>query len=174
MTGLATAIEFGKLLTTIAAIVAALWAFHKWRLRDELFPRVVFEVSVNFVGRTDDQIVCELVATLENKGIVPLKFKDFSFKLRGLSDSDPLENGGDAIRGQVNFQHTLASGLFVPADWEYSFIYPGVKTEYNYVTKIPANTSFVRVQGDFVYLEPGRSHHAAKVLAVPKPEIAGS
>ena len=164
---LATAIELGKLVTTVFAIMAALWAFHKWRIRDELFPRAYFEVDVNFVGARDGQIVCEISATLENKGVVPLKIKDITFVLRGLKQLDKLEIGGDAIRHQLNFHRTLAAGDFVPTSWDYTFIYPGVRTEYNFVTTIADDIEFVRIQGDFNYDDPSRSHHAAKVLRVP-------
>jgi hypothetical protein len=102
MDELSTLIEFGKLLTTLIAVAAAVWAFQKWRARDELFPRVFFEVSINFIGTRDDEIVCELVTILENKGIVPLKLRNMSFAVRGLFVSDALERGGEEIRHQLN------------------------------------------------------------------------
>jgi hypothetical protein len=157
----------GKFVTAVAAVVGAWWAVEKWWRRDEHFPRVYFEVSANFLGSRDEHIVLELIATLENKGLVPLKIRDFSFKLLGLETTDPLVRGGKEIRGQLRFPHLLAEGAFVPPEWEYSFVYPGVKTEYNYVAFIPANVSYVRIQGDFEYLRTGASHHAAKVLKVP-------
>ena len=51
--------------------------------------------------------------------------------------------------------------------WNYTFIYPGVRTEYNLVATIPVQAEFVRVQSDFKYDEAGQFHHAAKVFAVP-------
>ncbi len=167
MEELSNLIEFGKLLTALVAIAAAVWAFQKWRARDELFPRVFFEVSINFIGKRDDQIICELVAVLENKGIVPLKLRNMIFVVKGLLASGTLESGGDDIRHQLDFKHNLLKGAFIPSGWNYTFIYPGVRTEYNYVATIPAKAEFVRMQSDFDYEEPGRSHHAAKVLAVP-------
>jgi hypothetical protein len=157
----------GKITSTALALAGSWWAFEKWRKRDEHFPRVWFEVSINFIGAQDGQIICELVATLENKGVVPLKIRDFTFVLRGLADSDPLERGGPRIRNQLNFPDKLDEGRFVPEDWEYSFVYPGIKTEYNFVTAIPQHISFVRMQGDFAYLMNGETHHAAKILKVP-------
>ena len=167
MEELGVLIELGKLLTTLAAIAAAVWAFQKWRARDELFPRVFFEVSINFVGKQDDDVVCELIAIVENKGIVPLKLRNMNFLVRGILASDRLEMGGEEIRYQLNFEHKILQGSFIPADWNYTFIYPGVRTEYNFVAMIPKEARFVRMQGDFEYEEPSRSHHAAKVLAVP-------
>ena len=154
----------GKLVSGAAAVGGGWWAFVKWRKRDELFPRVEFEVTARFIGIQDGKMVTEIVATLENKGVVPLKIKHFSFKLRGLAAGDSLTKGGEKIRGQLDFQRLLDEGLLVPEKWEYTFVYPGVKTEYNFVTAIPETTTFVRVQADFEYLRNGESHHAARIL----------
>lgn len=158
----------GKVVSALGAVVGAWWAFERWRKRDEHFPRVCFEVSVNFVGSKNGQIVVELISTLDNKGLVPLKIKNFTFKLLGLRASDPLVRGGDEIRQQLRFPHLLEESVFVPEDWEYSFVYPGVKTEYNFVTSIPPDVEYVRMQADFEYLPSGQTHHAAKVQKVPR------
>jgi hypothetical protein len=157
----------GKFTSAVLAVAGAWWAFEKWRKRDEHFPRVLFEVTVNFIGIKDEHIICELVATLENKGVVPLKIREFTFILRGLAETDPIARGGENIRNQLIFPRKLDEGRFVPESWTYSFVYPGVKTEYNFVTSIPRNISFVRMQGDFTYLQAGETHHAAKILMVP-------
>ena len=162
----------GKFVTGGAAIVGASWALLKWKKQDELFPRINFEVSANFLGFQDGTIIAELVAVLENKGQVPLKISDFSFKLRGLRVSDELKKGPDAIRGQLLFPEVLEQGDFFPRSWNYSFVYPGVRTEYNFVTAIPQNVAFVRMEAGFVYLgHRNDSHHAAKILAVPSKDI---
>lgn len=158
----------GQVTAVLVPLVAGWWAFEKWRKRDEHFPRISFEVSVNFVGHKDGHLVCELVAVLENKGVVPLRIRDFTFVLRGLKKSDALLRGGPDIRHQTIFPHKIDEGRFVPEDWQYSFIYPDVKTEYNFVNTIPDDTMFVRLQGDFAYQIGGGTHRAAKVLKVPK------
>lgn len=157
----------GKTVSTLAALGGGWWAIEKWRKRDEHFPRVSFEVYVNFIGEKDGNIVTELVAIVDNKGLVPLKIKDFDFKLRGLKETDSIIFGGESIRGQLLFPHILAEGVFVPKNWKYSFIYPGIKTEYNFVTAIPKDVQYLRMQGDFKYLRIGTSHHAAKIQKVP-------
>jgi len=163
--------SLGKALTAVGAIAGGWWAFEKWRRRDEHFPRMFFEVSANFLGMQDGQWIIEVVALLENKGVVPLKIKSFGFLLRGLRSTSRVERGDESIRGQVLFPDVLAEGPFIPSSWAYSFVYPGVKTEYNFVTTIPADVSFIRVQADFEYVSPGRSHHAAKILKVPNSGV---
>jgi hypothetical protein len=161
----------GKAVTAVAAVIGAWWAVEKWRKRDEHFPRVQFEVSVNFLGSKDEHLLVELIATLENTGLVPLKIRNFSFKLLGLKVTDALARGGKEIRGQLRFPHLLEEGAFLQPDWDYSFVYPGVKTEYNHIAFIPQDVSYVRMQGDFEYLGTGATHHAAKVLKVPDPAL---
>jgi len=78
-----------------------------------------------------------------------------------------FQKGSPEIRGQLLFPVVPDECDFVPKSWNYSFVYPGVKTEYNFVTAIPRSIAFVRMRADFEYL--GRkesSHHAAKILAV--------
>ena len=158
----------GTFATGVVSTATTLWALRRWWKMDELFPRISFEVSVNFLGKKDDQIVCELLGKLENKGETPFKFREFTFTLRGLDRTDKFDKGGDDIRGPHRIPRLLVESAFVPKDWEYSFIYPGIATEYNFVTAIPDTIEYVRMQADFVYLDRAdESHHAAKVLKVP-------
>lgn len=158
---------WGKLSSVIVALIGGWWAIEKWRKRDEHFPRINFEVTANFLGIQDGQMVVEVVAILENKGVVPLKIKDFTFKMRGISSEDPLKKGNESVREQLLFTRELAKGPFIPEKWIYSFVYPQVKTNYNYVTSIPMNISFIRVQADFAYILKGETHHAATICKVP-------
>ena len=100
----------GKAVSIIAAVAGGWWAVQKWRKRDEHFPRIYLEVTANFLDRWNGEIVVELVSTLENKGVVPLKISDFTFKLLGLKQSDNLVRGTSAIRGQLNFPHAREPG----------------------------------------------------------------
>lgn len=157
----------GQMATAAAAFAAAWWGFERWRRRDE-HPRIELEVSANFLGTHHGRELVEIVATVENKGVVPLRYKNFGFKLLGLHSDDSLTRGGATVRGQVVFGSEVARGSFIPDHWEYSFIYPGVKTEYNYITDLPEGMEFVRVQADLEYMRNGESHHAAKALRVPR------
>lgn len=163
----------GKGATLAATVAAGWWAVVGWRRRNELFPRVYFEISAKFVGWHQGKAVTEIVAVLENKGVVPLRIKRFGFKVRALMRADAPVMGDEKIRKQLLFPHVVAEGLFVPESWDHSFVYPGVRTEYNYVTAIPEEAAYLRVQGDFEYLEhAGQSHHAAKVLRVPEMPVS--
>jgi hypothetical protein len=158
-----------KGLAALAVLGGGWWFAIKYRRRDEHFPRIGFEVSANFLGIQNGQVITELVARLENTGVVPLKVRTFTFKLRALFEDDEIKKGNEQIRRQIIFPHVLEEGSFVPASWEYTFVHPGVRTEYNFVCAIPAKTSFVRVESSFLYVPSGDSHHAAKVLRVSPP-----
>ena len=157
----------GQITTLLVAVAAAWWGFERWRRRDEHFPRIELEVSARFIGIHQNRMITEIVATLENKGVVPLRYKSFTFKVRGISRSDQLTHGDERIRYQLLFPHLLAEGTLVPDHWEYSFVYPGVRTEYNYVIDLPVDVPYVRVQAHLDYMLRGESHHAAKILSMP-------
>ncbi len=156
-----------KGIAFVALVIGAWWGVVKFLRRDEHFPRVVFEVSANFVGIQNNQVLFEVLAQIENKGVVPLKIKDLGFKIRALNSDDVIEAGDESIRGQVRIPHLLREGSWVPEHWNYTFIYPGVKTEYNYIAAVPVNVSFIRVEGSFSYQRLGSTHHAAKLVKVP-------
>lgn len=163
-----TVIDIGSKVIAFGALVAgAWWGVVKYLKRDEHFPRVGFEVSANFVGTHDGKVLLEVLAHLENKGVVPLKIKDLNFKIRGLREDDPISEGDNTIRGQIRIPHIFWEGSWVPEHWNFTFIYPGVKTEYNYVAALPLDISFVRIEGSFSYDREGNSHHAAKLQKVP-------
>lgn len=158
---------FGKGVAILVALFGLYCAFEKWWKREEHFPRVNFDLNAELIDHKDGKIILNIVATLENKGQVPLKIKEFVCELRGLRDNDLLELGTEKIRNQLNFKQDLGGGVFIPADWNYSFVYPGVKTEYTYVTIIPESTKYLLAKGRFHYLSNGESHHAGRIIKIP-------
>lgn len=155
-----------KLIAFVTLVLGAVWGALKFWRRDEHFPRVAFEVTARFVGTQAERTLVEVLASLENHGVVPVRIRDLRFKLRGVRASDVLEPGDDSIRGQTRIPHLLQEGSFVPAHWDHTFVYPGVKTEYNYITTLDPDVTFVRVEGSFSYEREQTSHHAAKLLEV--------
>lgn len=159
----------GSISSLAIAASGAVWALYKWKQSDELFPRIYFEVGVNFLGLHKGSHVTEVIATIENKGFVPLRLTTFSFELRGLKSNDVVDIYDVSIRCQLKFPWVIGDGSFISPKMEDTFVYPGIKTEYNFVTAVPEIYSFVRVQANFVYnREKGLTHHAAKILAVPR------
>jgi hypothetical protein len=162
-----------KVVSFAVLLVGIWWGIVKFLKRDEHFPRIFFEVSANFAGIQDNQVIFEVLAFLENKGVVPIKIKELNFSVRGLFEQDPVTAGDESIRGQVEIPHLLLNGTWTPQHWDNTFVYPGVKTEYNYIAAIPLDVSFIRVEGSFSYDRDGSSHRAAKLLKVPNRSSPG-
>ncbi len=155
-----------EFLGKVVALVGVLFALYRWWKREEHFPRVNFDIDVEIIDRKDNKYVLNVVATLENKGEIPLKIKDFNCELRGLASDDSLELGTEKIRNQLNFKHNLNGGAFIPANWDFSFVFPSVKTTYTFVTIIPDTMIYLFVRGSFIYLANGESHHAGKIIKI--------
>ncbi|NVK20896.1 MAG: hypothetical protein HWD86_00100 [Kangiellaceae bacterium] len=153
-----------KIITLLFGVAASIWAFNKWKKREEHFPRINFKIDANIIGKKDNEYIVEVISTLENKGLVPLKISHFICNIRGLKESDKLLLGNSKIRGQVNFKHLIVEGPFFPDTWDYSFVYPGVTTKYSYITKIPESMKFILIKGRFHYYKNGESHHAGKLI----------
>lgn len=159
----------GKATTLIGAVLGLIWAFEKWWRREEHFPRVNFDIEIEHVDQTDEFYLINVLAKLENKGVVPLRIKDFVCEIRGIKVNDDLVHGGDEIRNQLNFSHPVIEGTFIPKSWDSSFVHPGVKTEYNYVTTVSTEYRYILVKGRFGYLKTKNKHHAGKVLKLGHP-----
>lgn len=157
----------GKIVSLIAALSGFYWAFEKWLRREEHFPRINLDIDATVIDQNNDKIIFNIVATLENKGVVPLKISKFICELRGIKATDPLELGGENIRYQLNFSNLIAEGPFFPPEWEYSFVYPGVKTNYSYITIVPSEYKYLLLKGRFHYSRNNESHHAGKVIKIP-------
>lgn len=157
----------GKALSAIAACAGAYWAFMKWLQREEHFPRINFDLSVDVLGSKDSKTIINVLCKIENKGHVPLKIRDFFCELRGLNDDDEIELGSEIIRNQLNFKNDLGGGSFIPLDWDSSFVHPGVTTTYTFVTFIPSETSYLFVKGKFIYMGNNEEHHAGTIMKIP-------
>ena len=158
----------GKTVILMAAIAGGYWAFVKWFKRDEHFPRIDFNVNIEVLGQKKAHIVLNIIATLENRGVVPLKIKNFVCKLRGIDRAESLELGGDEIRDQLNFKTKLGERSYLPIQGPYAFVYPGVKTAFPYVTIIPKTIEFVLALSKFEYLANGETHHSGHVMKIPR------
>lgn len=161
----------GKAVSVVAAGFAFYWAFERWRRQEEHFPRINFELEIEIIDQTAAGTIINIISVVENKGLVPLRIKDFICELRGLNRDDPLEIGDENIRHQLNFKNLLEGGEFIPKDWECSFVYPGVKTTYTFVTVLPKNVIYLLVRASFTYLDHKNTHHTGKIIRIPDSQL---
>ena len=158
---IATGISSG--ITAFAVILGGAWAYLRFIRNREAHPKVEFEVDVNFVRMQGDFWIVEAVAHIDNKGLVRHNISKFTFSIRYLTATDPVESDG---RFLVCMPHSAAKGSWLPHAWEDSFVEPGIQTRYSSPARIPKNATVVLIHGKFFY-ENKDWHTSDKLLAVP-------
>lgn len=160
-------LEYIKVGSSLIAIIAGIYALYKYFKRDELFPRIQFDVDIHFIGSQNDEVVLEIIALIENKGVVPIKLDDLRFSLRSIKADEELSFGTDNINGQLLFETKVKDSSWIGQHWNYTFVYPGVKTRYTHATKVPKDTAFLLLRGIFLYKNDDDFHTSAKIFKIP-------
>jgi hypothetical protein len=167
LTGLKTAAELiESLMKSLAIVGGGLWAYRRYFRQREGLAHIEFTVATTFVGRQNDHWLVELGACVENKGQALQKIQDFTFDLRTLDTGDAVVDGPERINHQVNFPNRVRKGSWLPADWGWTFIEPGVRTKYSYLASVPLSARFVLLHGRFGYGDAKREFHTAEAVAV--------
>jgi hypothetical protein len=156
-----------SLATFVAVVIGGLWAYIKILRRREHRPRIDFSVDVAFVGEQGNQWLVDVQAFVNNEGLVRHVFRTFSFDLRCLYAGDELVEGGQQIGHQTVIPHVLKEGSWLPGDWAATFIEPGLRTRYSFVTSVPSRASFVLLHGLLVYGDSHVAHTAESLVRVP-------
>jgi hypothetical protein len=147
-------------------VIGGGWVFWRFIYQGEFKKRIGFEVDVRFVSQKDDVWLVELLARVDNKGVVTHKINKFTFELRGLYDKDAIEESEKA-NGQIAMR-ILKEGSWLPKKWSNTFIRPGVCNVYAYVTAVPREATVVLLTGRFNYAGREGFHTALKLVDVPK------
>ncbi len=158
---------FQSIATIIAVIVGGIWTYRLFVQREKGIPRIEFTVDIAFVGKQGDQWLVELLAFVENKGLVQHTASNFNFDVRCLLESDQIKEGDERIDFQINIPHKLKEGSWLPLEWKATRIDPGLKTRYSYVYAIPTSATFVLLHGRFTYAN-NILHTADKLIYVPR------
>jgi hypothetical protein len=164
----ATVQSFG---TVIAAVLAGIWAYWKFGLGQERYAHIETAADIQFIGRHGDHWIVELIAYVDNKGNAQHKMEKLDFELSSLNKGDGLKDAKE-FGGQVRFPNLIKQGSFL-GDYGYFVVDAHVKAKYSYVTKIPADASFLILHCTFDYADERKfSHTSERTVAVPeKPEI---
>jgi hypothetical protein len=155
-----------ELIKNIAEIIAILigggWAFWKFVIQREGKPKIEFTVDFEVIGIHQQEYLAEIIAELQNKGLVREKIYDFTFDLLYLVDTDNLVEGGDEILKQVAFNKRISRQRWFPKIWDYTFADPGIVQRYRYITHLPLNTKFALVRSSFKYTDKSSDFQAAQ------------
>ena len=155
-------------LTLATVCVGGVWAYYRVIKRREHAVRLDFRTSVNFVGVQDDKWLVSLDAHVNNEGLVKHEITRFELELRCLLKNDHITTS-PSLGGQVVVPHVLLNASWLPEDWQMTYIEPGLKTVYSFVSSVPVDASFVLLHG---YLDYENGSHSAEVLAAVPPADA--
>src|SRR5882762_5229613 len=86
-----------NVLTSIAILVGGGWTFWRFVLLRERFPKIEFNVDLNVVGVQDDKYIVEVIAVVENKGLVRQYLRELRFDLFYLPEESKVIEGKQDI-----------------------------------------------------------------------------
>lgn len=151
-----------SIVTALALLVGGGWALARfWREREGA-PRIQFDTSARFWGKKSDAWMVEVIATLENRGRIRQKIEKFTFSLTYLTDGDL-----SADRVEAPFPNACGGGSWIPRDWLYTFIEPGVMQSYRIIAAVPASARYLHIASRFDYVGTNEFHESDWVGVVP-------
>jgi hypothetical protein len=150
------------LMTILAILVGAAWALHKFVQRREARAKIQFDLELSVVGRADGKLIVELVAIVENKGLVRHAVSDFIFKLFYLPKGAPIRDGDKRIKYSILFEPVIKNRPWMKDGTVYTFVDPGVVQRYRYVTHIPGDAAFALLYAEFKYPDAASDFHSAQ------------
>jgi len=148
--------------TSIGIIVGGGWAFWRFVLRRERHAKIQFDLDLNVVSREHDSLVVEVIAVVENKGLVRHVLQDFKFDLLYLENKDQITTGDERINQQVLFKPVFKKRYWIPPDWLGTFIDAGVTQKYTYVASVPKTASMLLIFASFKYPDSESEFHTAQ------------
>jgi hypothetical protein len=166
------AVGISACITGIGVLVGGGWAFWRFALGRERYPKIQFNLDLRVVSHGHDHLVVEVVAIVENKGLVRHWLHGFEFDLLYLPNGAPIVvgnfvNGKDVINSQVRFEPIIKEMSWIPKDWNSTFIDAKVEQRYTYIAQAPKNASMLLVRARFKYPDKASALHTAqKVISV--------
>ena len=162
-----------NVVTAIGVLVGGGWALWKFGIQREAHAKIEFDLDLKVLGRQDKQFLVEIAAIVHNKGLVRHWLQDFRFDLLYLPKSAEIQCGDARINEQVLFQPLFKKRYWIPPDWISSFIDPGVRQRYTYISSVPDDASYILVFAIFKYPdEESEFHTAQKVWPIETPTTA--
>ena len=157
--GIATALSF---------LIGGCWVYRKYIHQQEKYPNVEFSANIDFIGKKSNYWIVEITATIENKGKAQHKMQLFEFDVNALYENDEV-NVNVNWGGQVDFPNEVASGSFLPKNYNHFFVDPGTKAKYSYIARIPSEAKFLILHCWFSYMDDRKYRHTAeKTVKVPE------
>ncbi len=141
----------GSIAEILGILIAGYWAFRLYIRNMEGVPITELFLDIKFHRKINNYWIVELIVKLENKGKVPHKLEGIKFKLLSINDKDSAVESKMKDGNEISFHNTLHEGDFKPKEWEYCFLGPGEKDEYNYTTRVAVSTELVLFEAWYEY-----------------------
>jgi hypothetical protein len=139
--------DYIQAFALVAAGAWTYWTFFRQRGNE---PATDIDVDAIFVGVHGEEIVLEVIATLDNKSLVRHRYQDFRVNVRYLLPGDELVDGGDDVFHQLLFPNTIDERISKRRYFANSeYINPRQSFKHRYETFVPGNATFVRVHCRF-------------------------
>jgi hypothetical protein len=150
-------------VTALAILIGGGWAFWKFLVQRESRAKIEFSLDLRVIGHLHGKILAEVVAVVVNRVLVRHWVSDFRFDVRYLTMEDQLIEDGERFNQQVFFPRcAIRKRSWFPPRWKGTFIDPGVRQEYTYVTAIPSDACFAFVYATFKYPDSESGFHTAQ------------
>ncbi|MEL1243178.1 hypothetical protein AAEO56_02795 [Flavobacterium sp. DGU11] len=162
-----------SILTSLAILIGGSWTFWKFILQREKYPKIQFDIDINFISFQDEKLLFEIILIIENVGLVrhEISSENFTLRIRYLRKSDKIEQGTPEYNYQTNFHHlhevipkSEIQRKIIPESWKNTFIDPGVSQKYSYITSLPDDTICLLVKSKFNYSHRNLDFHGAQKL----------
>ena len=132
----------------IALLIGGFWVYRKYIKTRENCPKIQFDVDLNYLGQQDNKILIEIIARMENKGLVRHWINDLTFNIFILETNDKVEFGREKINYQLAFKKHYPDAdransriVVIPPNFGDSFVDPGVCQQYTYLSAIPKDNN---------------------------------
>ncbi|MBN2613461.1 MAG: hypothetical protein JXB00_18040 [Bacteroidales bacterium] len=154
-----------NIVETTAIVIAGIWVLWRFVLVRERYPKIQFDLDDKVLGKSDNKIMLELIAIIENKGLVRHYIHDFRFDLLYLSSKEPVTEGNQHINFQIKLPKLIDKRLWLPIleeKGEYTFIDAGVRQLYTYITSVPEDSLLVSIHSKFDYRDIKSAYHISQ------------
>lgn len=134
--------------------------------------KIQFDIDVNFIAIQDNQVLFEVLLILENKGTVrhEIDKNNFTLRIRYLTKKDKINQGDTRCNYETKFPHLHKveckhiKRKVIHKSWKNTFLDPGIKQKYSYVTALPEDTVCFLVKSKFNYSKRKHDFYGAQKL----------
>jgi hypothetical protein len=113
-------------------------------------PHIEFTIDCHTYGPQNGFLLAEFVIAANNKSLIRHQFKEILLRVRGIERDSPLVSW-QGHEPRLHFPDKLFETDIVPDNLNFTFVEPGVKQEFTFVSRIPEKYRFIVARAEFHY-----------------------